>query len=117
MIESGSSLRELQLNGCYIGHIGAAHLAGALRVNTSLQVISLPDNSIGNGGVLSLAEGLMHSQSIRVLNLNSCAMYGSKGAAAIGRLLEANATLQELSPQPQHMRHWNKRSSCSGEAS
>jgi Ran GTPase-activating protein (RanGAP) involved in mRNA processing and transport len=97
MIESGSSLRELKLNGCYIGRIGAAHLGEALQANTSLEVLKLlDDNRIGNDGVIALAEGLMHSQSIRVLHLEFCGLTGSEGVAYIARLLDANATLQEL---------------------
>jgi Ran GTPase-activating protein (RanGAP) involved in mRNA processing and transport len=97
ILRDGNSFRELNLGDCYIGSEGAAHLAGALRVNTSLQVFKLSNNFIGNTVVISLAKGLVNNRNTRVLHLVACNMVGSEGAAAVGRLLEANATIEELS--------------------
>jgi Ran GTPase-activating protein (RanGAP) involved in mRNA processing and transport len=96
ILREGNSFRELKLYGCNIGSIGAAHIGGALRVNTSIQVLDLSWNNIGNVGVISLVEGMMNNQNLRVLNLDNCDMVGSQGAAAVARLLESNATIEEL---------------------
>jgi hypothetical protein len=95
ILRDRSSFRELTLHNCKIGSEGTDHLGGALRVNTSLQVFKLSNNS-GNAGVISLFEGLMGNQTLRVLHLDNCGMVGRAGVAAVGRLLEANTTIEEL---------------------
>jgi hypothetical protein len=96
ILRDRNSFRKLDLGSCQIYNEGAAHLAGALRVNTSLQVFKLSWNPIWNAGVFSLTEALMNHPNIRVLHLIGCGMDESEGAAAVGRLLEENATIEEL---------------------
>jgi hypothetical protein len=96
ILRDGNSFSKLEVNDCDIGSTGAAHLAGALRVNSSLQELKLSNTYIKNDGVIALAEGLMNNKNITVLHLMACGFSGSEGVAAVVRLLEANATIEEL---------------------
>ena len=61
------SLTELLLGSCSIGEEGACQLAEALRVNSTLRVLWLPDNPLGKRGAKALVESLAHNTSVNEL--------------------------------------------------
>jgi Leucine-rich repeat (LRR) protein len=90
------SIEVLNLEYCgMVGSEGPAAIGRLVRTNTTLQELTLSDNSLRDDGAISLVDNLMGNHHLRVLNLNYCAIRAN-GAAALGRLLEANATIEEL---------------------
>eukprot|EP01094_Clydonella_sp_ATCC50884_P000033 TRINITY_DN10025_c1_g1_i3.p2 TRINITY_DN10025_c1_g1~~TRINITY_DN10025_c1_g1_i3.p2 ORF type:complete len:123 (-),score=9.81 TRINITY_DN10025_c1_g1_i3:322-690(-) len=64
------SLTRLDLARINIGPEGAAHLADALRVNTSLERLDLWGNNIGPEGAAHLADALRVNTSLKRLDLS-----------------------------------------------
>jgi hypothetical protein len=91
-----SSCRILRLHNCCMGSEGVAHLGETLGTITTLRMLDLSENRLGNAGAVAWARELMGNQNIRVLQLQECDMVGSEGAAAVGRLLESNTTIEEI---------------------
>ena len=88
-------LTRLRLSHNQIGAAGAVALAGALRTNTSLRVLSLAVNQIGNAGATALAKALRKNTSLTTLYLNENQI-GNAGATALARALRTNTSLTRL---------------------
>ena len=86
---------DLWLNG--IGVEGARSLAKFLKANgsKSLTTLSLAGNSIGDEGVVALADGMKSNASLRALSV-SCCDFSDDGAIALASLLEHGSHLQTL---------------------
>ena len=63
------SLTELYLEHCNIREDGACHLPEALSANSTLRVLSLLGNSLGERGAKALVESLTHNTSVKHLYL------------------------------------------------
>jgi hypothetical protein len=53
------------------GDAGAAAIADALTINSSLQVLSFSNSNIGDSGAIALANALKLNQSLKILRLNN----------------------------------------------
>ncbi len=78
-----------------IGDNGAARLAGALRVNTTLTKLDLAENGIGNLGTARLADALKSNTILKELNLSTNDI-DKDGFPSLVDALGHNATLEEL---------------------
>jgi len=126
-LHHNTSLTTLLLHWAGISSMGATSIAGALRVNTTLQVLGLDHNmDIGSEGVAQLADGLHSNKSLQELHLRgtSQVLVGIDAARALGqalhrrppsvqfRLLEMDRQLKLNSPfhnlgLPAEARKWN----------
>jgi len=126
-LHRNTSLTTLLLHWAGISSTGATSIAGALRVNTTLQVLGLDHNmDIGSEGVAQLADGLHSNKSLQELHLRgtSQVQVGIEAARALGqalhrrppsiqfRLLEMDRNLKLNSPfhnlgLPAEARSWN----------
>ena len=75
---------------------------GALRglaANTSLQILDLGDNQVGEG-LLALKDGLLANMSLHTLGLANASL-GEEGGVAMAEVIEGNSALQRA-PHLQH---------------
>ena len=91
------ALTELGLAECHISSEGAVELAAALCKNTTLQVLSLSHNPIGEHveGVTAVAKMLVENITLTRLVLQDCHI-SSKGAVELAAALCKNSTLKRL---------------------
>jgi Ran GTPase-activating protein (RanGAP) involved in mRNA processing and transport len=90
------TLRELNINLCWLGADDAARLAKALETNTNIVRLDISCNNIGDAGVASLSVTLSeHNSTITFLDISSN-QFGASGAASIAKCLLANTGLQHL---------------------
>ncbi|KAL9965559.1 hypothetical protein ACROYT_G029373 [Oculina patagonica] len=94
-LQRNTSLTVLDLSGNNIGDHGATALAEALQRNTSLTVLYLLMNKIGDHGATGLAEALQRNTSLTVLDLSGNNI-GDHGAAGLAEALQTNISLTEL---------------------
>ena len=66
-----------------------------LKYNTTLTVLNLSENSVGERGALVMAEMLKHNTTLTVLNMSGN-IVGQKGALAMAGMLKHNTTLEVL---------------------
>ena len=59
---------------------GASYLGELLKVNNSLQQLDIRYNDIGEDGILSIADGLQHNNTLKILNVSGCE-FSVKGIA------------------------------------
>ena len=59
---------------------GASCLGELLKVNNSLQQLDMRYNDIGEDGILSIADGLQHNNTLQILNVSGCE-FSVKGIA------------------------------------
>ena len=59
---------------------GASCLGELLKVNNSLQQLDIRYNDIGEDGILSIADGLQHNNTLKILNVAGCE-FSVKGIA------------------------------------
>jgi Leucine-rich repeat (LRR) protein len=90
-----STVAQLDLTANSIGDAGAASLAEVLRVNTTLTELYLSQNSIGAEGAASLAEALGVNTTLMGLNLGVNSI-GDAGAASLADAIRANTALRGL---------------------
>merc|ERR1712176_999948 len=92
-----SNLWDLRLYGQKFDHVGAAALAEALKTNSTIGFLSHWSNpSVGDAGIVAIAEALKLNQKIRQMDINENG-FGDEGAAAIAEMLEFNSSLRTLS--------------------
>ncbi|XP_078381732.1 uncharacterized protein LOC144664461 isoform X15 [Oculina patagonica] len=94
-LKCNSSLTVLHLSDNNIGDHGAAGLAEALQNNTSLTALHLSGNNIGVHGAAGLAEALQNNTSLTVLHL-SVNIIGDHGATGLAEALQNNTSLTGL---------------------
>ncbi|KAL9965538.1 hypothetical protein ACROYT_G029352 [Oculina patagonica] len=95
VLKGNSSLTVLHLLSNNIGEHGANGLAEALKKNTSLTELHLSGNNIGDHGATGLAEALKKNTSLTVLYLCGNNI-GDHGAAGLAEALQTNTSLTEL---------------------
>eukprot|EP01006_Ploeotia_vitrea_P022230 TRINITY_DN54634_c0_g1_i1.p1 TRINITY_DN54634_c0_g1~~TRINITY_DN54634_c0_g1_i1.p1 ORF type:complete len:961 (-),score=113.14 TRINITY_DN54634_c0_g1_i1:1382-4264(-) len=92
----------IKLYGNRLGSKGAKYIAGLLPAASGLTTLHLPNNALGKDGILQLAQGLQHNNTVKLLDVsgNPC---GTEGAKLFARILwgdpseeKRNATLQVL---------------------
>ena len=89
------TLQSLTLRYAHIGVTGAQALGTALQVNQSIQSLNLWNNQICTAGAKALGASLKVNQSIQTLNPGNN-IIATKGAEAIGDALQINQSLQSL---------------------
>ncbi|KAL9965620.1 hypothetical protein ACROYT_G029447 [Oculina patagonica] len=94
-LKCNSSLTVLNLYSNNIGDHGAAGLAEALQNNTSLTGLNLCFNNIGDHGAAGLAEALQNNTSLTELYL-SVNNIGDHGATGLAEALQNNTSLTVL---------------------
>ncbi|XP_078381248.1 NACHT, LRR and PYD domains-containing protein 3-like [Oculina patagonica] len=94
-LKGNSSLTVLNLSGNNIGDHGATGLAGALRKNASLRELNLFGNNIGDVGATGLAGALDENSSLTWLDL-SANKIGDDGTTGLARALQENTSLTVL---------------------
>ena len=95
VLQLNSTLAVLHLNHNGIGDQGATVLAEALKVNSTLAVLHLDDNGIGHQGATGLAEALKVNSTLTVLHLDDNGI-GDQGATGLAEALQVNSTLTRL---------------------
>ena len=88
-----SSLHILNLSDNSIGNSGVIALSDALKVNSFLRDLNLSDNSIGNSGIIALSDALKVNSSLRDLNLNGNFLIEWQGMKALSEALIVNTEL------------------------
>mmetsp|Transcript_15871 Transcript_15871/g.20336 ORF Transcript_15871/g.20336 Transcript_15871/m.20336 type:complete len:822 (+) Transcript_15871:462-2927(+) len=78
-----------------IGNGGVKSIADALKGNTSLTSLNLSTNEIGNGGAKSLADALKVNTTLASLNLKENQI-GNEGATFLANALKVNTSLASL---------------------
>ena len=94
-LKVNSTLTMLNLTFNSIGDQGATGLAEALKVNSTLTTLILNDNGIGHQGATGLAEALKGNLTLTVLCLSDNGI-GDQGATGLAEALKVNSTLTEL---------------------
>ena len=74
---------------------GAKSLGRALSVNSSLQELNISRTSIGDEGVAHIANALQTNTTLKVLHAKNCYI-SCKGAKSLGRALSINSSLEML---------------------
>jgi Ran GTPase-activating protein (RanGAP) involved in mRNA processing and transport len=90
-----STLQVLDLGGNGIGDEGAIYLALALEQNDTLQELLLQDNGIGDAGAKALARALRTNKTLRTLYLHVNSI-GAEGMCELIRALKGNKSLKTL---------------------
>ena len=90
-----TTLTQLALYSHNIGDAGAASLAEAMKVNTTLTQLALYSNNIGDAGAASLAEAMKVNTTLTQLALYSNNI-GHAGAASLAEAMKVNTTLGQL---------------------
>ena len=85
----------LVLHDCNIDDANAAELAGQLKENSTLTLLSLAHNAIGYVGADALAKGLKENSTLTSLDL-SFNQIKHVGADALAKGLKENSTLKSL---------------------
>jgi len=85
----------LDLSYNYFGNLGAASIAEALKVNSTLKSLNLGSNWIEDSGAASIAEALKVNSTLLSLSLHYNAIKDS-GAASIAEALKVNSSLTHL---------------------
>lgn len=106
LVHSNSSMLwtlDARANGW--GDDAVAHLAPALRVNTSLKVLALNDNLIGPAGLAALAHALSYNTTLETLDLsgNACCGPDLVGILALRRCLAVHPRLKKVVLARTHM--------------
>ncbi|KAF9910161.1 hypothetical protein BX616_010927 [Lobosporangium transversale] len=94
-LKTNTTLLVLDLEGNSIGDKGALALSEALKTNTALTSLSLRENSIGHKGALALSKALKINTTLTTLNLN-WNLIEEKGAVVLLEALKSNTTLVTL---------------------
>ena len=67
LLKRTHSLTVLHLGHCSINEDGACQLAEALKVNSTLRELWIPDNPLGERGAKALVESLAYNTSVKEL--------------------------------------------------
>ena len=94
-IHTQCKLTVLNLSGNDIGHAGCAKVAQSIGNNLVLTNLNLSNNEIGDDGCVTLAERIRTNSTLKVLNLSRNEI-GRKGSEALAELVQKNSTLKEL---------------------
>lgn len=88
----------LSLEGCDLSTESARAIGGMLRANRRLRHLVLNENkSMGPEGVVAIMEGLCENRKLQTVMLERVLSADLTELQAIGRMLEVNTTIQELS--------------------
>jgi Ran GTPase-activating protein (RanGAP) involved in mRNA processing and transport len=90
-----SNIMRLYLNKCDCGDELATSISSILKINKSLQVLSLTESSVSAVGACAIAEGLSGNKTLRRLNLDRNNI-GDEGMSALGQII-GMTSLQSLS--------------------
>lgn len=88
-------MRELIVASNSISHAGASHIAQALHINESLEMIDLSNNQIKDIGAMAFATMLQVNKSLFELKLSGCDL-GSQSLIGLSTVLQANTTIKSL---------------------
>jgi len=92
-------LQVLAIESCGVGHKGASSISNFMcRTGSSLRVLELSNNNIGDAGAETLVETITRGHCLGHLGLNN-ADIGDRGALSFGELLKCNRSLHTLSLQ------------------
>merc|ERR1719158_1388526 len=98
-VSESEHLQHLDLTGNCISAVGAAHLAGAVRLNKTLESLVLKFNKIGvdgEAGLASLCRALRGNTSLKHLDLRHNSISGGIAAQCVGEMLKSNTALTHL---------------------
>ena len=95
VLETNTTLTNLELSDNNLGPAGAESLATALKTNTALTNLELSGNNLGPAGAESLATALKTNTALTNLNL-FCNNLGPAGAESLATALKTNTTLTNL---------------------
>ncbi len=94
-LQINTTLTTLNLQGNGIGADTAVVLVGALKGNTNLTTLILTGNAIGAEGAAALADALKFNTTLRTLDLDDCSL-DTGAAEVLADALKANTTLTSL---------------------
>jgi Ran GTPase-activating protein (RanGAP) involved in mRNA processing and transport len=91
-LKVNSSLTLLSLGGNFLHDTGACSIAEALKVNSSLTFLSLENNGIHDDGAFEIADAFKENLSLTALHLH-CNVIGYNGALALAKELRVHPSL------------------------
>jgi Ran GTPase-activating protein (RanGAP) involved in mRNA processing and transport len=92
----GTRLRDLCLRDNSLGDAGVVILADGLAANHSLQKLDLGGNAVGAAGVFAVARALTSQRVLTSLSLADNCLTGEEGGAAVQAVLESGVSLSLL---------------------
>ena len=69
MLKTNDDIKELHMRYCGLGASGTQILANALRANSSVEVVVIIGNQIGDEGARALCDVLPHTVALRSISL------------------------------------------------
>ena len=104
VLQANTTMKRLDigrnLNGIAVN--GAKSLGKAISVNSSLEVLDIGGNSIGDEGVAHIANALQTNTTMKALIVFECGI-SDKGAESLARALSVNSSLEELNISFNHI--------------
>ena len=98
-LEEDSIVRKIKLNNHgiynYITSEGAIKIAGAIKVNKTLQELDIRQNNISDNGAAAISDALKSNSSLKILNISSNKIT-DEAAFKIGEAIKMNETLLQL---------------------
>jgi Ran GTPase-activating protein (RanGAP) involved in mRNA processing and transport len=89
---------QLDLKGNRLDLAGAAALALGLAANSSLTMLSLAQNGLGEEGTKAICEALEQNKTLKKLDINGVLRFQSRSAGAkhVAKMLVVNGALTEV---------------------
>ena len=94
-LKTNTTMRTLDIRNCGLSDEGAESLARALAVNRSLQKLDISNNEIGDNGITHIATVFQTNTTLRTLDISHCSI-SDEGAVLLARALAVNRSLQVL---------------------
>ena len=101
MLQQNQSLTKVDIEDCGIDIDCACYLARAFYNNTTLTVLNMSENSVGERGALAMAKMLKHNTTLEEVHMHDAMIYvvnpiGVVGAMALVESLAVNQHLKKL---------------------
>ena len=72
LLKANLPLRRLNLECCWLGHIGSTHVAKLIQHTPTLEYLNVADNVLGDlGSIRIIQDGLRHSTSLQIIHLGA----------------------------------------------
>ncbi|KAF2072213.1 hypothetical protein CYY_006479, partial [Polysphondylium violaceum] len=87
-----NTIEKLSLRGCHVEGWGALSIGDTLKINQSLKTLDLSENEFGDRGIINIARQLPFNQSLESLDV-SCNLISTEGFDSLLESLTLNKTL------------------------
>ena len=94
-LETNTTMRTLNVNGCNISDVGVKSLAKALTVNRSLHELNMNSNYIGDNGMIQIATALQTNNTLKDLSIRYNYEITDKGVLSLSSAIR-NRSMEHL---------------------